>query len=148
MKRIARLFAVIVLSLIVVWISGGVALLHCAHTGATEIMDVYNGMKPECCMSESGCNNGMCCSFHSSNQPDCVSVPPCMDIEVVKLSPTTRAGISHFDFFPPVMSVLFNVGGVTLSSSVSSEENCSLHFSRGIDQAERQLLSLFCVLRI
>ena len=148
MKRIARLFAVIVLSLIVVWISGGVAFLHCAHTGATEIMDVYNGMKPGCCMSENGCSKGKCCSLHSSNQPDCVSVPPCMDIEVVKLSPTTRAGISHFDFFPPVVSVLFNVVGETISSLVSSEETCSLHLARGIGQAERQLLALFCVLRI
>lgn len=78
MKRLSTIFTSLFLSLAILWIGSGVSLVHCSHSGQTQIMQMG--------MMDSG-DNGCC-------QP----TKPCMSVTVVKLSPSVSAVSTSFDF--------------------------------------------------
>ena len=109
MKRTANIFSSIFLSILIVWIGGGIALLHCAHTGMTELMAFNQESSGECCMEDPACENKPCCESHEGQSFSCKPMPGCIDVEVLKLSPTTRSSVSSFDFTQvPVLVPLCN----------------------------------------
>lgn len=84
-----HLLAVVWLSVITVWLGVGIGLVHCRHSGATEIMQ----------MSQMAMPGGDCCK--TAAMDDCcehLATAPCMDVKILKLPVSIYASSLSFDF--------------------------------------------------
>ena len=79
MKKGARIAISFLLSLLIVWIGSGIVLVHCSHSGRTEIVNVTD--------ADDGC---------------CAPVSDCMTSVVLTLSPVNKvvADIPAFHALP------------------------------------------------
>lgn len=108
MKRIGILFSGILLSLLVILMSGGVTLVQCNHTGSMSVAqlspsfegDADNG---DCCGMEPECR---CCHSHGET----VGELPCMNYTLVKAQPTSFSHGFTLDFHPACFVVPDFVG--------------------------------------
>lgn len=83
MKRLTGILSTLLLSALIVWMSTGVALWHCAHTGLTT--QVAPAMAKDCCKS------------HCKSRPS-YDTASCMSMKVVQLSPSTVAPKAKLSF--------------------------------------------------
>ena len=105
MKRLGIIFNVIVLSALIVLVSGGVTLVHCNHTGNLSVaqLAMTSGMmKPEyhCCHSG---RNAM------------LSEVPCMDYTLISSQPTNSVNGFNLDFHPLYTLLPDFFGGVVVN---------------------------------
>jgi len=77
MKKFGHILLSLLLSINILFIGEGINLVHCTHTGATELISTL----------ESGTDNKEC------DEPDC-----CTIVEHIELSPTTMAQSQNIDF--------------------------------------------------
>lgn len=86
MEKTSRIITSLLLSLIIVCVGSGISILHCKHTGCVQIAQAMS-------------------HDHSEHCDDTFSKHDCMDVEVVKLSPTSIQKGSVFNFRPmPIMT--------------------------------------------
>lgn len=82
MKRLGNIILSVFLSLMVVYLVGGVAIVHCCHSemsGKTVSMEA------------DGCEDG------------CAEKPRCMSVTVVKLTPYTKSFVHDFSVVPNIL---------------------------------------------
>ena len=85
MKRSLNILMVLMLSLMVVYLSVGTTVMHCLHYDKVMV-----GMVTDCCVKRSMHHD--CCRGKLGAQVN----KHCMEVELVKLSPTVS--IQHLDF--------------------------------------------------
>ena len=98
MKRIGIIFYSILLSLLIVVMSGGVTLVQCNHTGSMSVAQLsphmgYAAEKDDCCGMKPECH---CCHSHAET----VGELPCMNYTLVKAQPTSFSQGFTLDFQP------------------------------------------------
>ena len=92
MKKCMRLFFVVLLSMIILFIGSGINIMRCAHSGTVKVMtaigtNTIGDEDQECCMTSH-----------------------CMTVTHVELSPTTAAHqvVTDFHVIQPLLAVLPN----------------------------------------
>lgn len=115
MKRIGIIFYSILLSLLIVLMSGGVTLVQCNHTGNMSVAQLsprldYGAEKDDCCGMEPECH---CCHSHVAT----VGELPCMDYTLVKAQPTSFSHGFTLDLHPLCFTVPDFIGAPVVRAS-------------------------------
>ena len=98
MKRITGLLTMLAFSLVIIWTSAGVAMLHCAHTGALSPLVTASSCSSSCCKESTAMAAHHRNAGHTEKTAHCHPVSPCMSVQVMKLSPSTLSHSIHLIF--------------------------------------------------
>lgn len=88
MKRLSNIIVCVWLSMLVVWLGGGIGMLRCEHSGDVEFVQLKE-------MAQMTAQDGGCCKTSS----------PCMHLKIAKLSPVTQVAGSLFCFSVPILAL-------------------------------------------
>ena len=88
MKRLSNIIVCVWLSMLVVWLGGGIGMLRCEHSGEVEVVQVKE-------ITQMAAHGDGCCKTAS----------PCMHLKIARLSPATQAVAHFFCFDIPVLAL-------------------------------------------
>lgn len=132
MKRAANIFTAIFMAFTIVCLGNGISVLHCLHMGTTSmVMTFEDAPASQCCSQkiQKLKEKHSCCETqqeHSEKGDNASSHlnPNCMDVQTLKLSPSTMVSQTSFDLTPLLtFACPFIIFAISFSPGVIQRES-------------------------
>lgn len=148
MKRITGILTTLLFSLVIIWTSAGIGMLHCAHSGELKPLIASTSCPSPCCQESTSTTSHPHTASSTGKAVHCQPASSCMSVKVWRLAPGTTNNNLHFIFNQvPVLCKLLAWAQPTIPAfcSKTAERDFSQLLRHG---PPRRYLAFLRILRI